>query len=183
MKMLQGVLALVAVLTTPFALAARPNYTSVGLGYSYEHLDGGCGQDGPFVEASMVLNELYYLHLNHTDLDSDAQCGSISSALGVGIYGDIGASSSLYASLSGVRRDLGQDADLGVGVDLGLRSILNSGIEVLGLVGYEHIDRVETSYFGLGVNYWLSQSFSLSGSVKINDVHDEGLSIGLRYNF
>jgi hypothetical protein len=187
MKLLQFFLVTATLFAAQIALAARPNYTYAGLGFAYDYLDddliGDCEQDGPFVEGSVVLNELTYFTLEHTDVPSSSFCGSTSTALGAGVRADVGGASSVNASLSMIRRDYGNDTDIGFDVDIGLRSFVASGVEAQGILGYEDIGPNEQVYVGAGVNYYLTRRFSVNSILTINDQDDKGIKLGLRFNF
>lgn len=183
MRLLQLFLIVVALFSVRATYAERPNYTYVGIGYAYDHLDGGCEQDGPFLEGSLTVNELSFVRIQHTDVTSSSWCGSTSTSFGGGVRSDIGGSSSIYATAALVHRDYGNNSETGIGADAGVRSIIMPGIEATGFVGYESIDNIEITYFGGGLNYWLSRDITLSGVVTVNDNDDEGIKVGLRFNF
>lgn len=183
MRLLQFFLLTVVVLPAHAAFAARPNYTYLGLGYAYDHLDGGCEQDGVSLEGSLVIDELSYIRLNHIDVTSSSWCGSTTSSVAGGVRSDVGGSSSVYATAAISRRDYGYETDLGLAVDTGFRSMVLPGVEVGAFIGYEIVDSREVTYFGGGVNYWLSRSISVTAAVTVNDNDDEGARVSLRYNF
>ena len=183
MKCLQFFLFAFGLACTHATFAARPNYTYLGLGYAFDKLDGGCDQDGLYLEGSLVLSELTFIQLHHTDVTSSSWCGSTTTSFSGGVRSDIGGSSSLYGTASLLHRDYGNNSDTGAGVNIGLRSLILFELEVNGLLGYESIDGYEVSYIGAGINYWLSQAFSLSAGMTLNDEDDKGVTVGLRYNF
>lgn len=183
MKLLQLCVFVLVFAFAQLAGAARPNYTYLGLAYTYDRLDPNCKQDGVFLEGSLVVSELSFIRVQHTDVTSNSWCGSTTTSVAGGVRSDVGGSSSVYATAALVRRDYGVDAELGIAVDAGVRSVIMPNLEATGFVGYEAIDDFETTYFGGGVNYWLSRRITLTGAVTLNDSDDEGLKLGLRYNF
>lgn len=183
MKPLQLLVLTATFLVAHTAAAARPNYTYLGAAYATDRLDADCDRDGLFVEGSLVVNELSFVRVKHSDLTSDTWCGSTSTAIGAGVRSDVGGSSSIYATASMVRRDFGRNAELGLAADLGVRSFVAYGLEVTGFLGYEAIDDFEVTRFGGGVNYWVSQTISITAAVTFDDDEGEEAQLGLRYNF
>lgn len=183
MKLIQLSISVVALFCAQTSLAARPNYTYLGAGYVYDRLNGGCEQDGLFLEGSLVINELSFVRIEHTDVTSSSWCGSTTTSVGGGVRGDIGGSSSVYAAAALVHRDYGVVSETGVGVDAGVRSLVRPELEARGLVGYEALGDIETTYFGAGVDYWLSPFITLNAAITFNDHEDAGIKAGLRYNF
>lgn len=183
MKTLQLLTLSATFLSAPFALAARPNYTYLGAAYAFDQLDAGCDRDGLLLEGSLVINELSFVRVEHTDVTSDTWCGSTSTSIGGGVRSDVGGSSSVYASAAVVRRDYGRNARLGLGADFGVRTLLAYGLEATGFVGYEAIASTEVTRFGGGVNYWVTPFVSVTAAVTFNDNQDEEARVGLRYTF
>lgn len=182
MRLLPSFLLTLVCFSSSSAFADRPNYTYLGLGYAYDRLDRDCEQDGLSLEGSLVINELSFVRVNHTDVTSSSWCGSTTSSFAGGVRSDIGGSSSVYATAALVHRDYGNNSETGLGADAGIRSIIVPGLEVDGFVGYEVIDDIEITYFGGGLNYWISRDFSLTATATVNDNNDKGIRVGLRFN-
>lgn len=174
---------LLSVAVSAPAWAVRPNFTYLGAGYARQQLEAGCDQDGLYLEGSLALNELVYTQLQHVDLTSNSWCGSTTTALSLGLRAATSRSSAIYGLATMINRDYGPDSDAGAGATLGARGFLTPGLELRGFVTYESIDDLHETLFGLGLNFWFSRAFSLSGDISTSDEQNEAVSLGLRFNF
>lgn len=165
------------------ASASRPDYTYLGLGYAYERVDGGCRHDGLSLEGSLVLDELWFMQLQHTDVTSSSWCGSTTSSVAGGVRSNVGGSSSVYATGALLYRDYGFHSDFGIDTRAGVRSIVSPGFEASAFVGYKSVGGFETTFLGGGVNYWLSREMSVTTDLVFNDKNEKGINVGLRYTF
>jgi len=176
----------IAFLASSFAAAARPGYTYLGLSYVQDRYTDGneCTQDGGQLEASLVLNELFFVQMSHVDATSDDDwCGSTTTAFSGGFRSPMGADSSFYGQALIIRHDRGNETDPGVGVESGVRTIWGRSWESKFFVGYEIIDEDEFSYLGVGFNKGLNHRVSLFGDLYSTNEDKTGLSLGIRFNF
>lgn len=165
------------------AWAVRPNFNYLGAGYARQQLDVGCDQDGLYLEGSLATNEVIYVHGHHMDVTSDSFCGSTSTAVSLGFRAGMSSTSVLYGQATMINRDYGPDSDAGFGATLGARGILAPATELRGFVTYEAIDDIRETIIGVGLNFWFSRAFSLSGDISTSDENNEAVSLGLRFNF
>ena len=171
------------------SFAARPNFNYLGAGYAWQQVEGedfnlrDCDADGLYLEGSITLNEIVYFHGQHADITSNNWCGSTSTALSLGIRGDLSPSAAFYGMATMINRDYGRDSDAGFGAALGARGFVSPGLEARGFVAYEAIDDMRQTIFGGGVNYWFSRAFSLTGELAVSDEENQSINLGLRFNF
>lgn len=171
--------------TSVSCLAARPNYNYLGLGYVRHEISTGnsCVQDGIALEGSLVMNEHFYVAAEHIDVTSDEWCGSTTTKLSGGFRSNVGVNSSVYSVATVLAQDSGNDTDPGLGLELGVRTALRSGVEAQFFIGYDLIDNFDESYIGAGFNYWIARRFSLLGQAELTNEDTSRLSLGFRFNF
>ncbi len=170
------------------------NYAEVGYGrqkldvFSPESVNDGrsCWQDGAFLNASIMVNEQVFVEARHSDLEGSL-CGFRSTSIGTGLRVDFGRTSVLYGAVRLIYRKYrpaaGGDSDPGVGLTAGIRTMLAPGVEMNGFFGAEKVDEIGETFAGLGVNYYLTREFSLTGDLTLNDDGNEAYSVGVRINF
>lgn len=186
MKATKWLCALLLTVIAGQVLAAnRPNFNYAGLGYTYQDLDSfACDQDGLFLEGSLSYDEQIFIAAKHVDVTSDGyDCGSTTTSVSLGLRGDIGTTSVLYGKATFLYRDYGSDADPGLGLSFGARSIISNGLEAEGFIGHESVDSYSESYIGGALNYWISPDFSLRGSLTSSSESTTTLGLGIRLNF
>ncbi len=174
-----------AALVSTDVMAARPTYSYLGLNYARHAFSSGnsCVQDGIELNGSLVMNEHTFIALRHVDVTSDEWCGSTTTRLSGGFRGDMGVRSSLYSIASVMARDSGNDTDPGVGLELGLRTVWESGVESKIFMGYDLVDDEDESYIGIGINYGLSRRLSLVADLAATNENATQMVAGIRFNF
>ncbi len=182
-----GLLAVIlsTVLVSADVMAARPTYSYLGLNYARHEFSSGnsCVQDGVELNGSLVMNEHTFIALRHVDVTSNEWCGSTTTRLSGGFRGDVGARSSLYSIASVMARDTGNDTDPGVGLELGLRTVWESGVESKIFMGYDLVDDDDESFIGIGINYGLSRRLSLVADLAATNENATQMIAGIRFNF
>jgi hypothetical protein len=176
-------IVVLSILVSAPAWASRPTFNYLGAGYTRQHLDAGCRQDGLYLEGSLALNEVAFVQANHVDVTSDNGCGSTTTSLTLGIRGNVSNLSVIYLAGTMINRDYGPDSDAGFGATLGFRSTVAPGTELRGFVTYEAVDDWRETFFGIGLNRWFARAFSLSADISTSDEDTNAFSVGLRFNF
>ena len=185
MKFLSTFFLLVIVSASQTALAARPTYNFLGLGYIRQDLHAGndCVQDGLYLEGSLAMDEHFFVAARHVDVTSDEwHCGSTTTRISGGFKADVGRASSFYSFATGMIHDSGNDTDPGLGMEMGLRSFWQRGLESQFFIGYEVVDDFDESYIGAGLNYWFARHWSLNAQATFTNEDTTGLSLGIRFN-
>ena len=164
--------------------ANRPHFNYVQLNFLEQDLgDFNCSQDGIELIGSLVYNDQTHLEAAISDVSGNG-CGSEMTRIGAGLRSDFGSASRLYGTLSIIDIDTNSgNGDFGFGLEAGIRSFIDSGIETRAYFGYVDIDNGDGSYMGLSGVYWFSSSLSLVGDLTFNDNDDESLKIGIRFAY
>ena len=163
---------------------ARPTYNYFGLGYARQHIDAddSCLQDGVTVEGSLTANEHVFYGFRHVDVTSDDWCGATTFRLNGGFKGDVARNSSLYAKASIIAHDTPVEFDMGVGLETGLRALIQSDLETRLFLGYEIIDDFDETYVGAGLNYFFARRWSLIADFAVTTEDRTEIVLGVRFN-
>ena len=179
--------AIVSVPATSYA--ARPSYDYLQATYLRQDLDDfDCTQTGLELAGSISVDESMFVQASMNDV-SDAPCGSQLFRVSAGLRGDYGTQSNLFmkASLFNLNIDTPDDSGLGYGIAAGVRSYINSGVELNGTITYDNvdIDGVDLGLgFGVGIVYGLSNGLAVTGDLTYAEENDVmGTNIGIRYYF
>lgn len=193
MKTIYSTLVVILGLLSAHANAVKPYYTFIGAGFAHEGRDEedglafDCDQDGWYINGSMPLNNVFFLHAERAKVDGDG-CRSITTTFGAGIRGSITGSSDLYATAGVVTHKLGSAKERGLEMTAGVRSMVQQDVELRGYFGFRNIDDdlfeyVDGSFFGAGFSYWFTHGeLALTGDFTYSEEESQAMKLGFRLN-
>ncbi len=194
MKALYPVLAMLACFVSANAQAVRPYYTYVGAGYASESLKdeggllGDCDdKNGWYLNGSLPLNNVFYVHGERSSVDSDG-CRTTYSTVGAGIRGSITSNSDIYSTVAVATFKDGGQKERGLELSAGVRSMVQNDVELRGYFGFRNIDEdefahMDGSFLGAGFSYWFTHGeLAFTGDFTYTDEETRGLKLGLRIN-
>ena len=174
--------ALAAALVLPVAAeAAETNFSYTYGELAYTDMDAnGASADGIGLEGSYQFMEQVFGFASYEDLSGDYDFTTM--MVGVGFAHPLSANVDGIAKVAFVDNDAGIADDTGFGLELGLRAMVASQVEVFGSYQYLDIYEDSTNGFELGGRFWFQDNFGVS--LAYNDIEDaDGFTLAARYNF
>ncbi|HFB64935.1 MAG TPA: hypothetical protein ENJ60_05265 [Aeromonadales bacterium] len=183
--------------------AETPSFDYVNIGY-VSNIGGINKFDGFGIKGNFELNESFFINAEYQSVDSKAfgfnangdynRFGTRDTviAFGIGYKKDITADSTFFTELDGVKAKVGvgdffSSKENGYQVVVGLRSNINSKLEVKMDVNYLNLDHVDFIYrddtlFQLGGLYKFNKSVGWYFDID-TDFSDSSYNTGIRFSF
>ncbi len=169
------------------ALAQRPDYNYLDVGYVHHRLGNDCVQDGLEAGGSLEVTDRTYVLGHFSDVQSNkrgkANCGSGLLQLGAGLNGDFTDVSTFYAHMSLVHfspREGG--SELGWSGETGLRGYIAPHIETRVRVGVMDVGPISEIYLKAGGVYWF-EVVGLYFDAIVSEDDTTGFTLGARFTF
>jgi hypothetical protein len=181
---------LALVLASP-AMAGDLSYNFLEGGYLRVEFDNSgfdLDGDGFGIGGSFELNENLFAFASYSTADFDFGIDLNQLSAGVGYHVDISQNSDFFAALSFVRAEaeaagLGSADEDGIGVTIGVRSMVSDQVELFGTLSYVDLggDADGTSVGG-GALYSFTDTFAVGANVEFDeDVTSYGLTARLYF--
>jgi len=164
------------------AMADTPSFNYVEIGYANTDFDGLPDFSGFEIKASKELSDNWYVAGDYSDVSENGFSLQLTT-LGFGYKNDFSASSSYFAELDYARLDADGGVDeSGYEMTFGVRSMLNSEIELKAAIEYLDIDNDDTTSLVLGGAYNFTDNMAFYADYKYDsDVSRYG--VGVRFSF
>jgi len=179
----------VLLLSSAVALADTPSYSYVQASYVDVSVDLGGGfdadGDGFGVAGSVAINDQWHIFADYSSADLESVLDLDLTTIGAGYRHGISDTTNVFAELGYAKVDVqfaGDDS--GLSARVGIRSMINSNLEVYGSVGTLDFDDVDWgAEFGAGAWYTVSGNFALGADVRFSDdVTRFGLGVRLYFD-
>ncbi len=152
----------------------------------------GVDIDGFGVKGTYLTNPNHFVVGQAYDLSGDANIDTdmTSLSLGTGYVRDISRTTDVYSTLTVEYLDIDPsvqgvtavDSEFGIGLGIGVRSMVESNTEIGAKIDYVHVDNYEEVSLKGEIYHYINQDFALGGQYKISDDADT-MHFTLRYNF
>jgi hypothetical protein len=192
--------ALSAVAVGALLLSGAPTLADNGISYSfiqasYQEIDvdlgGGFDADGDgyAVGGSVEINEDWFVFADYSSGELESVVDIDQLAAGAGYHSELSSKTDWYATLAYVSAEVsapgfGSADDSGVGVAIGVRSMISPSFELYGSVGYTDLgDGADGTAFGAGLWYTVSGNIALGvGASFGEDITTYGASVRLYFD-
>ena len=178
--------AVIAALTLPVAAYAvdldesNLTYTYAEVGFTDRDFDGP-SVDGFLLNGSYEITDLIFVYGGYTDLSGDGDTSTLVG--GAGISMALTDMIDGYAKAGLISDERGASDDLGLGVEVGVRSMIMDQVEAFGNVQIVDIYNDNDVALEVGGRYWLKSDLGFSASYTSGDFLGSGVTVAARYNF
>jgi hypothetical protein len=179
-------------LSSAVAMAEGPSYSYIQASYQDVDIDLGgldIGGDGLGVAGSVALNDSWFVFANYSSFDFDPFVDLDEWAAGAGFHSALSEKTDWFATLayidsSGDIFGFGSFSDSGVGVSLGVRSMISPKLELVGSVSYADLGGgADGTSIGGGLWYTVGGNLALGvGFDAGDDITSYGLGLRLYFD-
>lgn len=163
------------------AFADDISYSFLELGYQQIDLDDvfvpgvDVDGDGYSLAGSFEIGESAFIAGGYSQADFDFGVKLDTLSLGLGYHAGISDNVDVYGLLSAVRLEasasgIGNQDEDGYSAEIGLRGMIGDRFELSGSLGYVDLgDGADTTEVGAGLQYYVTESFSLGLAVNVDE--------------
>lgn len=185
-----GLAGLGLVLACSLAWAEEPSYSYIQASYVNVDLDSGFGDvdgDGISATASVPINDQWHVFAGYGTSDFDFGVDLDEFAIGGGWHRGISERTDFVATLAYVSVDASAEGvsfdDDGIGLSVGLRSMVNENFEVFGTISHVDLDAAgDGTSVGAGLWYTISGNFAVGVGAEFDD-DATAIGAGIRLYF
>ena len=171
----RGLLAAALVTVSLPALAERPEYSFIDIGYQrvdIDVFDTSVDGDAYTLGGSIELGDMWQAFASYGTAEFDFNVDLDEFAVGGGFHGSLSPTSDFVLNLAYIRAEASSGIvsadDDGFGVSIGVRNMITPKVELAGFVNYVDVGGDDYGFTGRAW-YFLTEQFAVGANVGLSD--------------